>query len=428
MYSAIVFIIGCTICSIFKNINIDPVNDSLIIACIFLFAIALNADLKSSNRLEKYSKYIMRGYCIRVLLLFFDRYGQNIYHLPNSGADSEAFYYSARAMAYGSSIQNSNGFVILFGFIFSIIGSNRLFAQFIVLLFSLVAICVTAYTIDEIDICDEKKTKAISILTLLPNFAILSSIFLRESIVTMMISLSFYFYMHYYYRRTVINILFSIALIITTMWIHSGAIGIIFGYIISLLISKTSDNENGVTIKNIIIAGVIGSVVAILYIKFGSILFTKFLGLEQISDIANVHTNGGSSYAEYVGNSESVMNMIVFTIPRIAYFLFSPFPWQWRGASDIIAFFFGGLYYFYVVYLVIKALLSRDGQQKNLVVSIMAIALCATIIFAWGVSNVGTAARHRDKLITIYTVLYALCINAEDKIAITIGDEEILKI
>lgn len=428
MYSTIVFIIGCTICSILKNINIDPVNDWLIIACIFLFTVALNTDLKSSHRLEKFSKYIMRGYCIRVFLLFLDRYGQKIYHLPNSGADSEAFYYSARAMAYGSSIQNSNGFVVLFRLIFSIIGTNRLFAQFIVLLFSLVAICVTAYTIDEINICDEKKTKAISILALLPNFAILSAIFLRESIVTMMISLSFYFYIRYYYRRTGINMLYSFALIIITMWIHSGTIGVIVGYIISLLLTSTSDNEKGVSIKNVLIAGLIGIVVTILYLKFEGILFTKFLGLEQISDIANTHTNGGSSYAEYVGNSESVINMIVFTIPRIAYFLFSPFPWQWRGGSDIIAFFFGGLYYFYVVYLSIKTLLSRDGQQTNLLLSILAIALCATIIFAWGVSNVGTAARHRDKLITIYTVLYALCINVEDKIAITIGDEEILKI
>ena len=58
MYSIIVFIMGWTIFSILKIINIDPVNDLLIFAFIFLFSIALNADLKSSYKLNKYSKYI----------------------------------------------------------------------------------------------------------------------------------------------------------------------------------------------------------------------------------------------------------------------------------------------------------------------------------------------------------------------------------
>lgn len=428
MYSTIVFIIGCTICGILKNIKIDPVNDWLIVGCIFLFSIALNVDLKSSYKLEKYSKYIFRGYCFRVYLLFFDRYGQKIYHLPNSGADSEAFYNSAVYMSYGSLRSNTNGFVVLFKTIFSVIGTNRLFAQFIVLLFSLVALCVTAYTLDEIKISGDKKIKAIAILALLPNFAILSSIFLRESVVTMLISLSFFFFIRYYYRRTFIDMLFSFAIIIVTMWIHSGAVGVILGYIISLLLSSASDNTTRVSIKNIIVATIIGIVIIILYLRYESVLFTKFLGLEQISDIANVYTNGGSSYAEYVGNSESVTSLILFTIPRIAYFLFSPFPWQWRGASDIIAFFFSGLYFLYVVYLAIKTVFKRDETKKNLVISVLAIALCATIIFAWGVSNTGTAARHRDKLITIYTILFAICMNEEDRITFAIGDEDIVRL
>ena len=39
----------------------------------------------------------------------------------------------------------------------------------------------------------------------------------------------------------------------------------------------------------------------------------------------------------------------------------------------------------------------------------LGIALCAALIFAWGVSNAGTAVRHREKFMTVYILLIALC-------------------
>ena len=37
------------------------------------------------------------------------------------------------------------------------------------------------------------------------------------------------------------------------------------------------------------------------------------------------------------------------------------------------------------------------------------IALCGALIFAWGVSNAGTAMRHREKFLMVYMLLIALC-------------------
>ena len=131
-------------------------------------------------------------------------------------------------------------------------------------------------------------------------------------------------------------------------------------------------------------------------------------GVDDITDIANTLDYGGSSYARYVGNSSSIRNMVIFTIPRIFYFLFSPFPWQWRGFSDIIAFCFSSMFYYVAARSALVNLRFMSKKDKNKTIAIIIISISIVFIFAWGVSNTGTAARHRDKLVMLFASLYAL--------------------
>ena len=134
--------------------------------------------------------------------------------------------------------------------------------------------------------------------------------------------------------------------------------------------------------------------------------------VDDITEIANTLDYGGSSYARYVGNSSSVRNMVIFTIPRIVYFLFSPFPWQWRSLSDIIAFCFSSMFYFAAVRSTVGNLKYMSKKNENKTIAIIIISICIVLVFAWGVSNTGTAARHRDKLVMLFATLYALGMNA----------------
>ena len=78
-------------------------------------------------------------------------------------------------------------------------------------------------------------------------------------------------------------------------------------------------------------------------------MFKRLGSVDSIEEAANTLDYGGSTYAQYVGDSSSIQNMLIYTIPRIVYFLFSPLPWQWRGPSDVIAFTFSSLFYMYAV-------------------------------------------------------------------------------
>ena len=306
MYSVIILIIEITICATLKLIGINPVSNLLVCIFILAFTVTYSVDLLNNQKLVMYREPLLWGYLFRVALLFFDRYGRSIYHLPNSGADSEVFYNHAVLELAGLMPKSSFWFIALFRNIFSVIGTNRLFAQFIVLLFSIVALCTVSLTIDDIQIDADQKIRAVTIVSLLPNFAILSAIFLRESIVTMFITVSFYLFMRYYHGKSFINIILCFISVVIAMLFHSGSAGLIIGYVIVLFLNGRDSKEGSRKVLNIGLALLFSLIATFLYIRYGDVFFQKLLNVDSITNIANTSTAGGSSYARYVGNSNSI--------------------------------------------------------------------------------------------------------------------------
>ena len=89
--------------------------EAIDIAFIGLFSLAFLYDLGHTKRLKSLSFPLYLGYIFRVALLFFDRYGQNIYQLPNSGADSEMFYSNIVQYARTGSTGRSGNFITVMG-------------------------------------------------------------------------------------------------------------------------------------------------------------------------------------------------------------------------------------------------------------------------------------------------------------------------
>jgi len=92
------------------------------------------------------------------------------------------------------------------------------------------------------------------------------------------------------------------------------------------------------------------------------------------------------------------------------YFMFSPFPWQWRGIGDIITFLLSSCVYLYIIINSIRYIrrTAKDEENRSIVVALLIVALLIAVVFSWGVTNTGTATRHRDKFIAIYAVLFSL--------------------
>ena len=91
---------------------------------------------------------------------------------------------------------------------------------------------------------------------------------------------------------------------------------------------------------------------------------------------------------------------------------------MWRGMADITAFMFSSLYYLVTILSVLKYLRLGEATNKRnrvIVISLFVVALATSFVFAWGTSNAGTASRHRDKMVTLMAILWALSSDGAQK-------------
>ena len=396
-----VMIMG-TVNVLFKNstiaVSVLIITYTVIVLCI------VNYDTVTS----KHRSYLSFGLLLRVFLLYFDRYGKWIYHLPNSGADSEMFYQQSVMLATKGIATRKDGFIVLMGHVMKLVGTSRLLNQFIVVIFSFLSLVFIGLALEEISLKPMIKSRIMMVVCLLPNYAILGSIFLRESIVAMFVAISCYFFVVWFNQKLEIYYLLAIICSFAGAYFHTGAIGLAFGYIAIRFLYDNATNKIHITSVNVLITILLVLSLSFIFNNYGQTFLSKMAGVENIEDIANTLELGGSSYARYVGNSNSIGNMIIYTPLRIVYFLFSPFPWQWRGIADIIAFFFSSLYFLYILAHSISYLINTtNNEQKNKQILIMILTMAVVFVYSWGVSNTGTAARHRDKLVPIFAVLWA---------------------
>lgn len=406
MYSLFVLIIELIILNLTRYYQR---NEAFIVFLIILFSIAFVVDISSGEITSKFQIQINAAYMLRLSTIWFDLKCRSIYSLPNSGADSEWFYRQGVAYVTGKNTV-SGPFYTLLGITFKTIGISRLYMQFLLMLLSMVAIIYAAKTMELLYIDTYNKKIAMYILCLLPNYTILSSIFLRESIVSMFVAISFYHFIRWYKNTSIIDVLLAFISILIGSMFHSGIMGMALGYIMILVLNRENENTIVSSVKQILLA--IGISVGFVYLmnNYSELFFGKMLKLindPTIESVANVLQGGGSSYAQYVGNSNSIKNILIYTPVRMFFFLGSPFVWQIRGISDIIALLFNSLFYLYVLYRAFKYVITTSNRFV-IVPYIIIILLSTAFVFSWGVTNTGTAIRHRDKMATVYAVLLAL--------------------
>lgn len=382
-------------------------SDAFILLLIIISAVSIAMQFSSKEYSRIVQDTLTLGLILRIFFLCFDLYAQKIFVLPNSGADSEMFYGNALNVAKGGT--TSRGFFPeLMGWIFRYIGTSRLWGQYLLVLCSVVALVYAAKTLYllELDVTTIRKTMLL--LSLLPNYAILSSIFLRESLVAMFVSISAYQYIKWTKQKSEWSFILAIVFVFLGMRFHSGTIAVAVGYVLSRFIYNNQTGQLSISVKNIV-SGIILLLVGVFFLnRYGDSFLGTFGTVDSVEDIAKKTVDAGSSYAAYVGNSDSIPNFILYSIPRMLFFQFSPMPWMIRGISDIIAFCFSSCFYIVTLVRALKYLSRHDSQYRVLVTVMIIVVACAAFVFGWGVTNSGTACRHRDKMVMIWGILYAL--------------------
>ena len=209
--------------------------------------------------------------------------------------------------------------------------------------------------------------------------------------------------------------MFNLAVIlpIIAAFFHSGAIAPSIAYGLIYILYKPNKQRFNLGFRTILVGVIFVASFIVLNSLMGDMIFGKFEGVESMSDIASKTANpkGESAYLSGV-TVDSIPEMVIYTPIRMFYFIASPLPWDWRGFNDIFAFVFSGLFFMLsFIYAFIVITKSKHGRNKNLLIALLIVTLLATVIFSWGVSNAGTALRHREKFIGIFLIMLSIAMS-----------------
>jgi 4-amino-4-deoxy-L-arabinose transferase-like glycosyltransferase len=352
----------------------------------------------------------------RVSAMFWDLYANHIFSLPGSGGDSVGFYNTAVRIssdlgllaesAYGGYYSKLNGLLFYF------VGPYQILGQYLNVLLGL-SIVFIIYRILSLLSINQKEKKLILILAaFFPNSIVMSAIFLRETIITFFVCVSLYMFIKWFKTDKYSFMLLSFAMLGVGCVFHSGVVGIALGYSFAFLFYKNNQKSLRFSLKSVTSFLVILAVFSLAFTVFYDTIFAKFGSLEDVNDIYRIGTSSGRGGSAYLRGLtiNNPLELAAYGPVKSFYFLASPLPMDWRGITDIFTFFTDSLLYTGVIaYLIINR--KKLDNRRILTILLVMMIMGASTIFGIGVSNAGTALRHRQKLIPVFLVLLAIMVD-----------------
>ena len=407
-------------------VNADgAINETYSLVGIILLSLVMIFDVtqKSSGIV---TRIILIGLVIRFTVLYLD-YGQ-VVSILHSGADSENFY----SISYnnykhpGAQPYYLTNYTVFLTYLFKLIGPQRLFAQFLNVIFGVYTILIADKCLSLFKCSRKQRIYSALLLSFLPNFIIFSSILLRESIIIFFTIWSFYFLLRWMKIGHLKNFVYSLLTLAPAVIMHSGMFGMLVGYLIIYSIYNQKTGQVTIGYKSwipIILSG--GVLVYILFFTdvlsyFGDVVDTSSntISTEVLLEKQQIEgENSGSLYLKWLP-IESLAQMIFFSPLKVFYFLFSPFIPDIRGMQDIIAFLLDSTFYLLTLYLIYKKKKQR-GQTVFLFnrrrANLLMLPIWITIVlYSFGTFTSGTAMRHRANVFPELVVIAMLAI-AEKK-------------
>lgn len=359
---------------------------------------------------QKVMGYVVMGFFFRLLFMVWNQYFSEIFLLPNAGYDEYRFYYQGMSYIVKGTINSS--FSLLYGFFSKCTGLSLLYGRFTNIAISVTAIVALFDALSIIDVDDDTMSNSMAMACFLPNFAMISGMLLRESLIILCVAYAVKFITKWWVYDDIGEVIKALVCVLIATCFHSGMIAYFFGILCIVIMTKRS--SYGKILRPFSVVNIVGAIIVVVgsYMIITRVFggFLSYLdGVDSIDDVVKMSSNyvaGGSAYSADIVPNTGLAGFIINTPVRMLYLALSPLPWNWRGLSDIIAFLFSSVPYFLMSKRIIRA--ERSTESTMLLSGMILITLMFYAIFGWGVSNSGTALRHRDKLVIHFIFMCAL--------------------
>ena len=363
-----------------------------------------------------YTKFVFilfSGFILRVMILLIDlREGETI--IPHSGDDSENFYKTGIEISMNTSLLNTEVYGGLYskflGILFHLYGDDRLFVQFLNIIITMTAILIVIQIFRMLNIPGHIQMILVLLLSFYPHSLIFSSILVRESMISITVVLSLYFFVRWFKNRSTINAVLCILAILSGASFHTAVIGILFGYLFGFIFYNHSVRTLKFSVESVVPFTVF-AVITTYIIVFPDVVS----GLPIANKVDQVLDNNDNVYeavtsargdTAYLASMEvnNLFQLLLFSPIKVIYFITSPMPWNISKFNELISFLLDGVFYLTALILFIKNFYLVKSRP---ILAILIISIFAGwFIFGLGISNAGTALRHRFKF--FYIVIVAL--------------------
>ena len=358
---------------------------------------------------------IFLGYFLRIGLLVWDAYFHHVVPLFHSGADTEMFYRIGLEFLADSSAMS--GFGNYPGFlyrIFFLFGPQRIVAQYVNVLFAVSAVLIAYKILQKFQISDRTSTLMLATAMFAPHFMMINVILLREAPIAFMVVVSLYLFVIWFKKGNVIALGAAFLSAAGAALFHSGSIAIVAGYALCVVFYDRKKQAFRLKWTSVIYALMLTVLFFTVNYFWGEAIFGHWQ-FESVDDLAGHLARqplGGAAYAVHIPTGNSYLDIIVNTPIRTLYFLLSPMPWDWRSPWDVAAFILSSAFFGYFYCTAFKTLRTTkgDSENKNVIIMLLLMSVSSAIIFGWGVSNSGTALRHRDKFFLQHVLMFVFCL------------------
>jgi hypothetical protein len=262
--------------------------------------------------------------------------------------------------------------------------------------------------------------RAMWVAALFPPFLHYHSILLREVWVALGFTLSIYFFAKYLYRgRSIYDALLSLLAMGFATVFHGGMVAGLAGLLLYFLwrsfqlwrdvTVRTTGALRSELVSTTLLVGI--TLPLLIYGLLTGIDINKVGDLRQLAEpgtlaeratqVAQARMRGGARYPSFL-SVQGPSDLVLKTVPRTIYFLFSPFPWDVRKTVHAVAIIDSLVYVLLLYYIFVNwRYIKRDNAHFMLIVLVPLL-----LAFSIGSSNFGTAMRHRAKMASLIICIF----------------------
>jgi len=300
----------------------------------------------------------------------------------------------------------------IIGAIYFISGRVPLLVQFVNVVLGVLIVYYVYKIIIEFGATKRSAQIGSVITALFPTSCLYSAITLREIFISFFTIVSVFYFLKWLNSGKVSKLVLAAAFLLLSSTLFGAMIVIGVVYAIFFIFYEAKIKKWRLVSKQIFL-GIFIVTLVIMIIIFNPFLTDKLPGdlslvfsPDYMSYKVTVVARGGTAYL--VGfTPNSILDIILQSPVRMVYFLLAPFPWMISSPGQILGLIDALLYLVLVFYSIIGLkYLKRYNNPAFWAVILMLLIIIGT--FAWGVSNFGTAIRHRQKIVGLIIAVSSL--------------------